>query len=101
MQLSEFMQEFDRMCWFYRRNNECPMGCPMNGVNISQCRKNVFEQPYTAEETVSNWIKGHPKHPSWREWLGSHGIAVRSDGSLEFDRLPDADKPVPEALWKE
>ena len=101
MQLSEFMQGFDRMCYFYNRKNECPMGCPMNGVNISQCRKIVFEQPYTAEETVSNWVKEHQKPPTWREWLGSHGITVRCDGSLEFDRPSDADKPVPEALWKE
>lgn len=57
MQLSEFMQGFDRMCWFYRRNNECPMGCPMNGVNISQCRKIVFEVAWIAWDYCENrWI---------------------------------------------
>lgn len=100
MQLSEFMQEFDRMCFHYSRRKQCSE-CPMNGANISQCRKIVFEQPYTAEETVSNWAKDNPKPPTWLEWLGSHGIAVRGDGSLCFDRPSDANKPVPEALWKE
>lgn len=101
MQLSEFMQEFDRMCWFYKRDNGCPLNCPMNGVNISQCRKIAFEEPSVAEKTVCDWAKDHPKPPSWREWLGSHGITVRADGSLQFNTRFDADKPAPEVLWKE
>lgn len=101
MELQEFMKEFERMCWFYKRNNECPMGCPMIGVNISQCRKVAFERPSEVEKIISDWVKSHPKPPTWREWLGSHGITVRCDGSLQFNTRFDADKPVPEALWKE
>ena len=101
MQLSEFMQEFNRMCWFYKRDNTCPMSCPMIGVNISQCRKVTFERPGEVERIVEAWAKDHPKPPTWREWLGSHGITVRFDGSLQFNTRFDADKPAPEALWKE
>ena len=100
MQLSEFMQGFDRMCFYYKRNNECPKGCPMIGVNISQCRKVVFERPGESEKIVSDWVKEHPKPVTWREWLGSHGITVRCDGSIQFDSRFDADKPIPEK-WME
>lgn len=105
MELQEFMKEFERMCWFYKSNNksnnEFPMGCPMIGVNISQCRKVTFERPSEVEKIVSDWIKSHPKLPAWREWLGSHGITVRCDGSLQFNTEFDVDKPVPEGFWKE
>lgn len=101
MQLSEFIQEFNRMCWFYKRDNTCPMSCPMIGVNISQCRKVTFERPGEVERIVETWAKDHPKPPTWREWLGSYGITVRCDGPLQFNTRFDADKPVPEELWKE
>ena len=55
----EVMKQFDRMCWYYQRNNECPMGCPMNGVNISQCRKIAFTEPKTTEKTVMDWAADH------------------------------------------
>lgn len=100
MQLSEFMQGFDRMCSYYKRNNECPMGCPMIGLSISQCRKVAFERPGESEKIVSDWVKVHPKPVTWREWLGSHGITIRCDGSIQFDSRFDADKPIPEK-WME
>lgn len=61
----------------------------------------LFERPGEVERIVEEWAKNHPKPPTWRKWLGSHGITVRCDGTLEFDRPSDADKPVPEILWKE
>ena len=101
MKLQEFMQEFKRMCWFFKQNGVCPMGCPMTGFDVSQCRKLAFEDPDQVERIVSDWSKRHPKPMTWREWLGSHGITVRCDGSLQFNTRFDADKPVPEGLWKE
>ena len=98
MELNDFMQEFERMCWFYKRDNTCPMGCPMNGVNISQCRKLVFEQPKVCEKIVKDWADNHPKPLTWRQWLGAHDICVRTDGSLEFFSYDSADKPVPQWL---
>lgn len=100
MEMQEFMREFDRMCWYYKRKQECPMGCPMNGVNISQCRKIAFERPSIAEKTIKDWANEHPVPPTLREWLDSQGIKVRADGSICFDNLEDADKRVPEIFIK-
>ena len=67
----EVMSQFDRMCRHYQRKRECPMGCPMNGVNISQCRKVAFEQPEVTEKTVMDWAAEHPEpvYPTWFEYL--------------------------------
>lgn len=74
-EFQEVMKQFDRMCWHYQRKRECPMGCPMNGVNISQCRKVAFEEPIVTEKTVMSWAAEHPVvYPTWREWLISIGV---------------------------
>lgn len=75
-EFQEIMREFDRMCWYYQRKRKCPMGCPMNGVNISQCRKIAFEDPERTEKTVMDWSKNHPVpvYPTWLEWLEDQGI---------------------------
>lgn len=73
----EVIHQFDRMCWYYQRKRECPMGCPMNGVNISQCRKVAFEEPEVTEKTVMSWAAEHPEpvYPTWFEWLEKVGVA--------------------------
>ena len=73
-EFQDVMAQFDRMCRYYQRNLKCPMGCPMNGVNISQCRKIAFEQPYITEKTVMSWTE--PGFPTWGEWFVEHGDLV-------------------------
>ena len=82
----EVMAHFQRMCKYYQRKQECPMACPMNGVNISQCRKVAFEKPKETEEIVMAWAKEHPEpvYPTWGEWLESEGIC--------FSRLTNYEK---------
>lgn len=72
----EVMNQFDRMCAYYQREHECPMGCPMNGLNISQCRKIAFECPDSVERTVMSWAAEHPEpvYPTWLEWLTEQGV---------------------------
>lgn len=72
----EVMNQFNRMCWHYQRKCECPMGCPMNGVNISQCRRIAFEQPEVTEKTVMDWAEENPEmvYPTWSEWLYEQGV---------------------------
>ena len=67
----DVLRQFDRMCWYYQCKRQCPMGCPMNGVNISQCRKVAFEQPEVTEKTVMAWAAEHPEpvYPTWYEYL--------------------------------
>lgn len=96
----EVMRQFDRMCRHYQRKLECPMGCPMNGVNISQCRKIAFEEPVVTEQTVMQWAEENqePVYPTFREWLTTFYFQTRKpvDGGHEgFDtwmnrtRIPD------------
>lgn len=75
-EFQDVMKQFDRMCWYYQRKRECPMGCPMNGVNISQCRKVAFEEPIVTEKTVMAWAAEHPEpvYPTWWSWLINEGV---------------------------
>lgn len=70
------MNQFDRMCLYYQRKHECSMGCPMNGVNISQCRKIAFECPDSVERTIMSWAAEHPEpvYPTWGDWLAEIGL---------------------------
>lgn len=93
--MAEFLEvhrQFDRMCWYYQRKCECPMGCPMNGVNISQCRKIAFELPEVTEKTVMSWAAEHPAptYPSWYRWL----IMMGAIGSVE-DLFSDLQREIP------
>lgn len=83
-EFQDVMKQFDRMCWYYQRKRECPMGCPMNGVNISQCRKVAFEEPIVTEKTVMAWAAEHPepKYPTWLEWLHDLGLIVQREGTF-------------------
>lgn len=83
----EVMNQFDRMCSYYQRVHECPMGCPMNGVNISQCRKIAFECPDSVERTVMSWAAEHPApvYPSMAKYLEQFGIIIRCDGTMQAD----------------
>lgn len=88
-EFQEFMKQFNRMCWSYRRECKCPMACPMNGVNISQCRKIAFERPKETEKIVMSWAAEHPVvYPTWEEWLVANGIMepddVRLNGCCRF-----------------
>ena len=76
MEYGDVMKEFNRMCWFYRSKNKCPMGCPMAGCNISQCRKFAFQCPAEFASTVMQWAAEHPvpKYPSWGEYLCNIGL---------------------------
>ena len=75
-EFQEVLRQFDRMCRYYQRNFECPMCCPMDGVNISQCRKVAFEKSKETEKTVMAWAAEHPEsvYPTWAEWLEQQGI---------------------------
>ena len=88
MEYQEFMKQFDRMCSHYRCNLDCPMGCPMKGVNISQCRKVAFENPAETEKTVSAWAVEHPEpiYPTWAEWLFDNGLVIRETASFCISR---------------
>ena len=71
----DVMNQFNRMCWSYQRERKCPMACPMNGVNISQCRKIAFERSKETEEIVMQWAAEHPVvYPTWYEWLQEMGV---------------------------
>ena len=95
----DVIEQFDRMCWYYQRKRECPMACPMNGVNISQCRKVAFEEPKETEEIVMAWAAEHPEpvYPTWVEYLVGIG-AIPNEIRLETaDALMDTHllKPIP------
>ena len=71
----EVMKQFHRMCKFYQSRRSCPKGCPMSGLNISQCRKQLVDAYVDAEYAVMAWAAEHPEHvyPTWFEWLKSVG----------------------------
>ena len=83
----DVLRQFDRMCWYYQRKRECPMGCPMNGVNISQCRKLAFEEPKDTEKTVMAWAAEHkePVYPSFLEWL--HKVLPNLNGQNDHEAI--------------
>ena len=90
----EVMNQFDRMCSYYQREDECPMGCPMSGVNISQCRKIAFECPDSVERTVMSWAAEHPViYPTWYEWLEAAGIVCKAKS--EYSQIYDTVLPTP------
>lgn len=100
-EFQEVMRQINRMCWHYQRKRECPMGCPMNGVNISQCRKIAFEEPKETEKIVMSWAAEHPDavYPTWLEWLENMGIVFYKPFSETEARAtifgPEAVKPIP------
>lgn len=87
-EFQEVMEQFDRMCLYYQHKRECPMACPMNGVNISQCRKVAFEEPKVTEKTVMAWATEHPVvYPTWEEWLSDkYNLAYNDDFRLAMSR---------------
>ena len=96
-EFQEVMRQFDRMCWYYQRKRECPMGCPMNGVNISQCRKITFEEPDVTEKTVMSWAAEHPEpvYPTWWSWLINEGVIEKgSTYAGAFDQLKTKSIPA-------
>ena len=97
----DVMNQFNRMCWSYQREHKCPMACPMNGVNISQCRKIAFERPKETEEIVVQWATEHPEpvYPSIAKYLEQFGITIRRDGTLQTDFFK-ANVPMSETLAK-
>ena len=86
-EFQEVMEWFNRMCWYYHCNRECPMACPMNGVNIPQCRKIAFEEPKETEKTIIAWAAEHPDpvYPTWRDWIETQYFQTRKsvDGGHE------------------
>ncbi len=88
----EVMNRLDRMCRHYQRKHECPMGCPMSGVNISQCRKIAFERPKETEEIVVQWAAEHlePVYPTWTEYFRAIGIFPKWSGHeiLDHTHIP-------------
>lgn len=90
-EFQEVMKQFDRMCWYYQRRRKCPTDCPMDGVNISQCRKVAFEKPEYAEKTVMAWAKENPepRYPTWIEWLTDLGVFPHKLNLDQIDILMD------------
>ena len=72
----EVIKQFNRMCDFYQSKRSCPMGCPMNGLNVSQCRKQITEAYIDAERIIMGWTAEHPEpvYPTWYEWLANMGV---------------------------
>lgn len=106
-EFQEVHRQFDRMCWYYRRECKCPMACPINGMNISQCRKIAFERPKETEEIVMSWAAEHPEpvYPTWEEWLQSVGVMESSEpllrrikGQLLIDGIPAHAVPTSKVL---
>ena len=95
-EFQEVHRQFDRMCWYYRRKRECPMGCPMNGVNISQCRKIAFERPKETEEIVMQWAAEHPEpvYPTWEQAIAE--MYLRS-GRTKYHNIAEWERnePIP------
>lgn len=93
-EFQDVMKQFDRMCWYYQRKRKCPMACPMNGVNISQCRKVAFEEPKETEEIVMAWAAEHPVvYPTWVEWLVDSGVfpqKMSTIPSVAFNTIRDS-----------
>ena len=71
---TEVIKQFKRMC--AHENCRTATGCPMNGCNISQCRKFGFERPREFERRVMQWAKEHPSYPSWEEYLCGIGFCT-------------------------
>lgn len=72
--MAEFKDTIDilnRMHSTYERN--C-MLCPMEGYNISQCRKLMTEDPGKCEQIIQDWGKSHPPRMKWVDWLTKMGI---------------------------
>ena len=88
----EVMNQFNRMCWSYQRECKCPMACPMNGVNISQCRKIEFERSKETEEIVMSWAAEHPVvYPTWVEWMIEQGLCGADVAIITrkaYERIP-------------
>ena len=84
-EFQEVMAHFKRMCEYYQRKQECPMGCIMSGMNRSQCMREAFEKPITTEKTIMQWAAEHPEpvYPTWFEWLEEQKIlaAAKSEGT--------------------
>ena len=100
----EVMHQFDRMCWYYQRNGTCPMDCPIVGLNISQCRKVVFEGPVAAEKIIMSWAAKHPEpvYPTFGEWLEKQGIIklingdrYEEDGRKVYILLESVENQIP------
>lgn len=95
----EVIKQFNRMCWYYKRKNECPMGCPMSGVNISQCRKIIIDNPYISEKTIMDWAKEHPNpvYPTWFNWVKQQGVVaeeVNLDNISFIVKTGQCDQPI-------
>ena len=88
-EFQEVIKQFKRMCWYYQRNSDCPMGCPMNGVNISQCRKVAFDEPEVTEKTVMAWAAEHPEpvYPTYWTWLINSGVINGCTNKGAIERL--------------
>lgn len=78
----EVMTQFDRMCKYYHGNLTCPMDCPMDGVNISQCRKIMTERPEITEKTIMAWAREHPEpvYPTWWKYMCMIGVIPNTLG---------------------
>lgn len=75
-EFQEVMKQFHRMCKFYQSKRSCPMECPMSGLNISACRKQITDAYVDAEYIVMKWASEHPElvYPTWWEYLQSIGV---------------------------
>lgn len=70
-EFKEIVDIFDRMHREYSQN--C-MLCPLEGFNISQCRKILLEDPVGHEAILLRWAKENPKPINWIAWLYQMGI---------------------------
>ena len=77
-EFQEVMKQFSRMCRFYQSRRSCPMECPMHGLDIQQCRKQLVDAYADAEYAVMEWASEHPEpvyeYPTWWEYLQNIGV---------------------------
>ena len=96
-EFQQVMKQFHRMCDFYQLKRTCPMECPMSGMNISECHKQLIEAHVDAEYIIWKWAKEHPEpiyeYPTWWEYLKSIGVLVVD--RIYTERIP---KNIADAL---
>ena len=96
-EFNEVIHHFKRMCKYYQHNNKCWQECPMDGINISQCREIMFNEPKLIEKTIIlPWVKDHPElvYPTWVEYFRKIGI-IPNGQKLFHDFLM---KPIPDEI---
>ena len=80
------IENFKKMCGEMKRkvkNGGCPNECPMNGSNISQCRKFLIDKPGEAESIIRKWVWNNLMEAKLTD--GEKRIISNAKASMEKD----------------